>query len=222
MISNDNLLLVIGAILGFISAFLLELARHWLINKRTKAEKKNLKQEKKQEQREEFLTDIEVKHPAWVAIKKTPKSPLISFTNFGDCTDIQYDSLPSNAKQLKNLSRPNEKYIVTGIQIVGRDAQCEIRLKDKKVSRKHLMIRFENDNYVVYDLGSSNGTFVNGVQITDGKGVMLSNGDVVKIGNSEFSFGIVQPPNNQTSSSSNIVTSNNSPNDKNDVELTQV
>lgn len=60
------------------------------------------------------------------------------------------------------------------------------------------MIRFENNNYVIYDLESSNGTFINGKKIAGDTGVALAKGDVIRIGNSEFVFAIIRPPNRQS------------------------
>ena len=68
---------------------------------------------------------------------------------------------------------------------LGRGKSCNIVLKDKKASRKHAVIRRQGSSFVLKDLESANGTFVNGVQITE---LQLSGDDVIKIGNSEFTF----------------------------------
>ncbi|MCX5747953.1 MAG: FHA domain-containing protein [Proteobacteria bacterium] len=48
---------------------------------------------------------------------------------------------------------------------VGRGADCAIRTASGLVSRRHSQIRMENGRFVIEDLGSSNGTFVNDVRI---------------------------------------------------------
>ena len=180
-----------GVVLGFLSALALEFTRHWLAQKSSKLEEKKKNQVKEQEQLTEFLrTNIIQKSPAWVAIKKTPKPPFISFIDY----DFAPTELGYSKPQLRNLSNPNEKYIVKDIQIIGRASQCEIQIRDKKVSRKHALIRFEDFNYIINDLGSANGTFVNDERVVDNTGVPLINGDVVRVGNSEFVFGLVRPP----------------------------
>ncbi|HEY7294199.1 MAG TPA: FHA domain-containing protein [Dehalococcoidia bacterium] len=49
---------------------------------------------------------------------------------------------------------------------LGRDEMCEIVLLDDRVSRQHARITFEDGGYVLRDLGSRNGTFLNGRRIT--------------------------------------------------------
>src|SRR6476620_4803788 len=49
--------------------------------------------------------------------------------------------------------------------IVGRDFDCQIRLDDGSVSRRHAMIQTEGDEHAVIDLQSTNGTFVNGWRV---------------------------------------------------------
>ena len=65
---------------------------------------------------------------------------------------------------------------------IGRSQDNDIEINDVKVSRNHLQIvQDDNGNYSVVDLGSTNGTFVNG-QRTTGE-VRLQPNDEVKIGN---------------------------------------
>ena len=45
---------------------------------------------------------------------------------------------------------------------LGRDNSNAIRLHDTEVSRRHAELRLERDGYRIVDLGSANGTFVNG------------------------------------------------------------
>ena len=65
--------------------------------------------------------------------------------------------------------------------IIGRE-DCEIVLADPEVSRRHATIRTLDDGLAIEDLGSTNGTFVNGERLT---GVSaLRDGDVIKMANS--------------------------------------
>lgn len=68
---------------------------------------------------------------------------------------------------------------------IGRGTNCDIVIGDAKSSRKHLVIKKAGVSYVAVDLGSSNGTFVNGVKITQQE---LSGDDVIRIGTTEFVF----------------------------------
>jgi 3',5'-cyclic-nucleotide phosphodiesterase len=65
---------------------------------------------------------------------------------------------------------------------VGRSLDNEIRLKDKTVSRKHLRVVRKGDKYLIRDLKSRNGTFVNGGFITPGNEVEIREGVPIAIG----------------------------------------
>jgi sigma-B regulation protein RsbU (phosphoserine phosphatase) len=64
--------------------------------------------------------------------------------------------------------------------VVGRQPDAEVYLESLAVSRQHARILCENDTYAVEDLGSSNGTFVNGNRV-QGR-VALKEGDALQIG----------------------------------------
>ena len=68
---------------------------------------------------------------------------------------------------------------------IGRTPENDIELKDSLISRKHTSIVKKGDRYVVYDLGSSNGTFVNRERI---EMKPLDNGDVIRVGDSEIQY----------------------------------
>ena len=70
---------------------------------------------------------------------------------------------------------------------IGRNAENDVVVNDKNVSRVHLQI-LQNDNggFSVIDLNSANGTFVNGQRIQ--KEAALQRGDVVQIGNTHLQW----------------------------------
>jgi two-component system cell cycle response regulator len=74
-----------------------------------------------------------------------------------------------------------EKYLLGDKDIViGRDKDdCDIAISDSRVSRQHLRIGFEGGQFMIEDLDSTNGTFVNGERI--GKRKVLENGDQIHI-----------------------------------------
>jgi len=69
--------------------------------------------------------------------------------------------------------------------IIGRTTDCDIVVELDSVSRRHARIQREGVNIVVHDLGSTNGTYVNQIQV---KSRVLSDGDQIKIGNAIFKF----------------------------------
>ena len=70
--------------------------------------------------------------------------------------------------------------------VIGRDASCYVVLDDGKVSGKHVKFSYSGQDWSVMDLGSTNGTYVNGQRISGQ--VLLSNGDTVKIGDTILAF----------------------------------
>lgn len=72
-----------------------------------------------------------------------------------------------------------------GVINIGRDPRNDLVLFDKKVSRHHAQIRLERGWPVIYDLRSTNGTFVNGQQITQ---QVLRDGDEIRVGDTRLMF----------------------------------
>ena len=60
------------------------------------------------------------------------------------------------------------------------------RAVEKGVSRRHAKIVFDNDGLSIEDMGSVNGTFLNGERIVPYKAMTLSSGDVVQLGTLVF------------------------------------
>src|SRR5439155_6735553 len=69
--------------------------------------------------------------------------------------------------------------------LIGRTSDCDVVLYDPGVSRKHARIFSESDGYFVEDMGSSNGTKVNGAII---KKKLLADGDAISLGPVVFNF----------------------------------
>ena len=68
--------------------------------------------------------------------------------------------------------------------LIGRGADCDLRLRDSSVSRHHCTLRISGGEATVVDLGSSNGTFVNGQRVRSSAPVR--NGDELKVGSCAF------------------------------------
>ncbi len=65
--------------------------------------------------------------------------------------------------------------------IIGRQSGVALVLVDEFVSRRHARLTFEGDDLVVEDLGSTNGTYLNGVRVTRGR---VAEGDRILVGGS--------------------------------------
>jgi pSer/pThr/pTyr-binding forkhead associated (FHA) protein len=67
---------------------------------------------------------------------------------------------------------------------VGRSQDADIAIADEKVSRLHCGIRFMDGDYLVKDLGSRNGTFLNGSRVEVSK---IKPGDRIRVGSTILS-----------------------------------
>ncbi len=81
---------------------------------------------------------------------------------------------------------------VTGVATIGREEGNQIQLRDTEVSRRHAQVVYENNRFVLTDLNSSNGTFVNGKRI-DQKA--LNSGDQILMGSTRLQFNQTSRPN---------------------------
>jgi hypothetical protein len=71
---------------------------------------------------------------------------------------------------------------------IGRQASCRVVFNDSNVSREHAQMRRSTDGWKLLDLGSTNGTKINGVKITEEQ--VLVNGDELGFGTSSAKFEI--------------------------------
>src|SRR5437660_304817 len=72
-----------------------------------------------------------------------------------------------------------------GPVIIGRQAGATLKSGNASVSRRHAVIEKDGDRFIIADLGSRNGTFVNDVPVRRRE---LQHGDRVRIGDSQFFF----------------------------------
>jgi predicted component of type VI protein secretion system len=75
--------------------------------------------------------------------------------------------------------------------LIGRAEQCDVRPLSEEVSRRHCAITVGPAEVWVEDLGSRNGTLVNGVKITERTKVV--DGDIVKVGSLELRVSCAEP-----------------------------
>lgn len=66
---------------------------------------------------------------------------------------------------------------------IGRDTDNDVVVDNKLASRHHALIQKIKDAYFIKDMGSTNGTFINGTTIPSDKYVKLRPGDKITIGN---------------------------------------
>jgi phosphoserine phosphatase RsbU/P len=72
------------------------------------------------------------------------------------------------------------------VMIIGRNPDCDLVLEPKSVSRRHAALVNRSGEYVLKDIGSTRGTYVNGLRLTEP--VVLKNGSVVQVGEIHLTF----------------------------------
>ncbi|NOZ64306.1 MAG: FHA domain-containing protein, partial [Caldiserica bacterium] len=85
--------------------------------------------------------------------------------------------------------KPREIELERKAYVIGRDSVCDIMLSDNRVSSRHLFLTPRGKEWWIRDLGSTNGTFINGRQVSVSP---IREGDVVKIGHTMITLG--EPP----------------------------
>ena len=75
---------------------------------------------------------------------------------------------------------------VEGSLFIGRSSICNIYFDDDRLSKQHFVIEVNKMGCYITDLDSTNGTFVNGVKMTNRR--MLLDGDVITAGREKFVF----------------------------------
>src|SRR6188472_1348371 len=71
-----------------------------------------------------------------------------------------------------------------GEYVIGRRSDCQIFVPDMRVSRQHARLWKDEDNWSLEDLGSNNGTFINGVKVQ--QATALRHDDEIVIANNRI------------------------------------
>ena len=76
-----------------------------------------------------------------------------------------------------------------GLTVFGRGEETDVLIRDASVSRIHFSILVEDKEAYITDLGSTNGTYIDGVRV--GRDQEIYDGDVIKAGGVNLSFAFV-------------------------------
>src|SRR3989338_89886 len=86
---------------------------------------------------------------------------------------------------VEGLDKGKKYSLVKPITKIGKKEGNDFIVSDGTVSRKHLAIEYSSDTFVLKDMGSTNGTYVNGTRV---KEAYLLPRDPIKIGNTVLEF----------------------------------
>jgi pSer/pThr/pTyr-binding forkhead associated (FHA) protein len=78
------------------------------------------------------------------------------------------------------------KFTIRHDIVIGRGAECNLRLSAPQVSRRHCFLRIGTDGAYVSDLDSSNGTYLAGKRLSSGKRYTLDDGAILAVGPVRF------------------------------------
>jgi DNA-binding winged helix-turn-helix (wHTH) protein len=128
------------------------------------------------------------------ALGDSPRTPryIRTVTRYGYA--FHGDARPAPALEMSRartsgprlLSKHGEWNLSEGSTVVGRDRDCAVRINSPTVSRRHARILVGRDDTTVEDLGSKNGTHVNGRRVV--RPVTLQEGDQVQVGSFTMTY----------------------------------
>jgi FHA domain len=104
-----------------------------------------------------------------------------------DSSTFRLDGNPCGSGHDHSEKFPNAYLIVNGLVTfsitlpvinIGRDPSNQLQLDDPQISRQHAQLRFVQGHFIIFDLDSSGGTFVNGVAVSSH---LLTPGDVIRL-----------------------------------------
>ena len=101
--------------------------------------------------------------------------------------DMRYESIPQCSLSIIAGGRTEERFEFQQPEITfGRIVDNDLVLYDPAISRQHLMLYFQNGQYLAKDLGSSNGSLLNGQLLVEP--TALKEGDILDVGSVRFQF----------------------------------
>ena len=80
---------------------------------------------------------------------------------------------------------PQVYKLMKDVVIIGRSRECDLPLEDNVSSRKHCQLRAWAGTYLLEDLSSKNGTYVNGSKV---ESAMLKDGDLISVGDWQLTY----------------------------------
>ena len=99
------------------------------------------------------------------------------------------ETVPVRERAYLQILSPQERKRVIELGakdiVIGRSPECDIQFIVENVSRRHARVFFHNEEYMIEDLESTNGLFVNGVKVVR---CALRNNDQIELGGVRLLF----------------------------------
>jgi pSer/pThr/pTyr-binding forkhead associated (FHA) protein len=108
-----------------------------------------------------------------------------------------FQAVPFDSQRQNNESSdsgPTDAFLVEGIKVIplpwtvtniGRRVENEVVIEDPRVSRYHAQLRLIDNRYILFDLNSTGGTYVNGRRIEQS---VIYSGDTISLAGVELIF----------------------------------
>jgi len=124
--------------------------------------------------------------PQTVYVPSPPPQPAYSPPLQSQAPQPQPPAQPRAVQAVLLVDETDERIALrVGSNVVGRGTEADLQLLDQGVSRRHLDVQFDGYHATAYDLGSTNGTTVNGHEVGSH---VLRHGDVIRIGHTRLVF----------------------------------
>lgn len=208
---KEVLVLIRGALIGLAASLLIELVKHKLEQYRAIHFDAQVTKKKQSEKIYEFLRgetrlgpDGGAPQPAWlrqVSTSRRSRTVRLRARREEDLATAVYPVRPRpggpfallqairrQGKKIPTVRPRGQKFLLGPAHLIGRSSKCDIQILDPAISLLHALIRYETDHYMLYDLGSTSGTRVNG-KFTGDQGIELLGGEKIEMGETVFEFG---------------------------------
>ncbi len=113
----------------------------------------------------------------------------ITRTVMGAAPQVPYIKMVNSKDQVSEMLRLE----VGDLWVAGRDPSCQIVIPDQRVSRRQFEIHKTNGIFTILDLGSVNGTFLNGASVSSTDPVPLKSGDAITVLDNTMYFELHDP-----------------------------
>jgi hypothetical protein len=125
--------------------------------------------------------------PPAPALESAPSTTMIYPAREWADASAEAQPSPEPPREVVTITLAGHAHPITSRSfVIGRSRECDLRVTDGNASRRHAEITQEGSVYVLVDLGSTNGTELNGRRVTRQE---LSDGDRITIGATDLVFG---------------------------------